>query len=206
MPRNSNDAKQYFRMQRTEQITESHCGPAVIQMLLSNVNVPVTQGEVAQAGGAEALIELNGMRVDQLAQAVRTLAPQAQFWYKDHATLDDATRLVAEYRYPVGIEWQGIFDAEGQEIEDPQPDYGHYSVITFIDKDKDVLIIVDPYKSYATQDRIFTLSEFEARWYDYNAVPDSATGQSRSVEDFHMMFTVTPREETFPEMLGMQRG
>src|SRR5258705_9741263 len=142
---------QYFHMQRTEQITDSHCGPAVIQMLLSNVGVAVTQQEVALAGGAEDLIEMHGMRVDQLAQAVKVLAPSAQFWFKALSTTDDVAELVLEHKYPVGMEWQGLFDDEGDEIDDPEPDYGHYSVITYVDHDKAQLIIVDPYKDYVSR-------------------------------------------------------
>src|SRR5512133_2564863 len=99
-----------YHHSRFTQISESHCGPAVIQMLLSNLGIEVSQEAVAEAGGATELIELNGMRVDQLARAVRVLAPDARFWYKDHSSLDDLIRLVSEYRYPVGVEWQGLFE------------------------------------------------------------------------------------------------
>jgi len=81
------------------QISEAHYGPAVIQMLLSNLGIEVPQDAVAEAGKAASLIELNGMRVDQMAQTVAELAPQVQFWYKDHARLKDLTRLVNHFRY-----------------------------------------------------------------------------------------------------------
>jgi hypothetical protein len=206
MQERSNDPITYFQMQRISQITDAHCGPAVIQMLLSNVGVSVTQEEVALAAGIQDVIEMHGTRVDQMAVAVRKLAPNAQFWYKDHSTLDEIYTLLHDHRYPVGIEWQGLFDEEGEEEEDPEPDYGHYSVITHIDREKRELVIVDPYKNYVLRDRIFTLDEFDSRWWDYNMVPNPKTGKSVLTKDDHMMFIVTPTGITFPEQIGMTAG
>jgi hypothetical protein len=191
------------------QISESHCGPAVIQMLLSNLKVAVTQQAVAEAGGASGLIDLNGMRVDQLAKAVRVLAPQAMFWYKDHARLGELVKLVTHYRFPVGVEWQGIFDDDDEDEEDEpgetgDDDYGHYSVVTYANRRKKQLIIADPYKDYFAQDRIIGFQEFEERWWDFNEVIDPETGQPRLVEDYHMLFIVTPGEATFPLDLKMR--
>src|SRR5215208_4104092 len=104
MPRKSRPSVD-FHQPRFRQISESHCGPAVIQMLLSNEGLEVTQEDVAEAGGASSLIELNGMRVDQLALAVSRLAPQVMFYYKHHASLRDLIQAVNQYRYPVGVEW-----------------------------------------------------------------------------------------------------
>ncbi len=206
MQERSNDPITYFQMQRISQITDAHCGPAVIQMLLSNLGISVTQEEVALAAGIQDVIQMHGTRVDQMAVAVKQLAPNAQFWYKDHSTLDEMFSLIMDHRYPVGIEWQGLFDDEGDEIEDPEPDYGHYSVITHIDRDKGELVIVDPYKDYVLRDRIFTLQEFEDRWWDYNMVPDTETGKSELTQDYHMMFIVTPSGLSFPEQIGMLKG
>jgi hypothetical protein len=101
------------------QISESHCGPATISMLLSNLGIEVTQEQVAEAGGASSLIELNGMRVDQLALAVRRLAPQVVFYYKDHAALAELVRVVQDHHCPAGVEWQGVFEDEEDEEEEP---------------------------------------------------------------------------------------
>jgi hypothetical protein len=204
MQEKSSDPKTYFQMKRISQITDSHCGPAVLQMLLSNVDIAVTQEDIALAAGVKDVIEMHGTRVDQLALAVKTLAPKMQFWYKDHATLNDVYTLVAQYRYPVGVEWQGVFIEEGE--DDPEPDYGHYSVITHVDREKDVLIIVDPYRDYVLQDRVFSLKEFDERWYDFNMVPNPKTGKERLQKDDHMMFVVTPQAALFPAELGMTKG
>ena len=101
-----------YHQSRFMQISESHCGPAAVQMMLSNLGIEVSQEQVAEAGGVTSLITMNGMRIDQMALAVRQLAPQAVFYYKDHATITELVRIVTDYRHPVGVEWQGVFEDE----------------------------------------------------------------------------------------------
>lgn len=203
------------------QISESHCGPAVIQILLSSLGVDVTQEEVADAGGAANLIAMNGMRVDQLARAVQRLAPQLLFYYKDHASIDELVRVVNDYRHPVGVEWQGLFEDETEQQpaetkpdsadqagmsadgESEDNDYGHYSLVVRADRRKRQLIIADPYKDYFSQARVFGFKEFDQRWYDYNEVPDPISGQPVLVEDDHLMFVVVRRNVLVPRRLGM---
>lgn len=193
------------------QISESHCGPAVIQMLLSHLSVDVRQEDIAELGGAASLIELAGMRVDQLALAVKKFAPLLDFWFKEHAALQELIALVSVHHYPVGVEWQGLFEDE-EDDEDPDDaeteddDYGHYSVVTHVYPRKRQLVIADPYKDYISQARIFTFQEFEARWYDYNEIIDPHTGRPNLIEDYHMMFIITPPGEVFPFKYGMQRA
>jgi hypothetical protein len=170
-------------------------------MLLANLGIEVTQEDVAELGGATALIDLHGMRVDQLALAVKLISPVIQFWYKDHAKLKELTALVKTYRYPVGVEWQGLF---GSEEEEDDGDYGHYSVVTHIDTKRKELIIVDPYKDFVSQDRIFSFETFTARWWDTNEVTDPETGRATLLTDYHMMFIITPQDVTFPTLLGMK--
>jgi hypothetical protein len=99
MPKKSSKPRFNFNLPQFMQISESHCGPAVIQMLLSHVGVHIHQEDVAEMGGAASLIDLNGMRVDQLALAVKKLAPHVEFWYKDHAVLQELIDLVRLHRY-----------------------------------------------------------------------------------------------------------
>ncbi len=193
-----------FRQDRFTQISESHCGPAVIQMLLNYLGIEVTQEAVAEAGGASELIELQGMRVDQLGRAVQRLAPQTRFWYKDHSTLEELVRTVKDYGYLVGIEWQGVFE-DTLEEETQDGDYGHYSVVSMVDSKNQTLVIVDPYKDFRAQDRIFTFDFFITRWWDTNELPDPLTGKGHLVEDRQMMFTITPQSVRFPQQLGMKR-
>ena len=204
MPESSNRKKVDFLNSRFTQISEAHCGPAVIQMLLSDLGVEVTQEEVAEAGGAKDLIEMNGMRVDQLAQAVKRLAPHMRFWFKSPASLEDLITVVRDYRFPSGVEWQGLFYATPEEEpETGDNDYGHYSVVTIVDPENRQLVIVDPYKDFRAQDRLFSFDFFLPRWYDYNEVIDPLTGKPKIVEDRRMMFIITPHDEEFPEELGM---
>ncbi len=191
-----------FHQHRFTQISESHCGPAVIQMLLNNLGIEVSQEAVVDAGGAIDRIKQNGMRVDQLAQAVRQLAPQTRFWYKDHAAMEELVRIVAVYDYPVGIEWQGLFEDTIEETEDG--DYGHYSVVTMVDPKSGKLVIVDPYKDFRSQDRVFPFDFFITRWWDTNDFPDPLTGLDRLVEDRQMMFVITPEDVIFPRLLDMK--
>jgi hypothetical protein len=223
MQRKSNRIEFNFHAPEFTQISESHCGPAVIQMLLAQCGVVVSQQQIAEAAGVTDLIEMNGTRVDQLAQAVGILAPQLQFWYKENSKFKSLIALVSEYQYPVGVEWQGLFEDEdddeedddeedneaGEPLEDSETgdnDYGHYSLVIYVDEETKQLIIADPYKDYISQDRIFTFKEFANRWYDYNEILDPETGEARIVEDYHMMFIVAPKEETFPEQLKMKRA
>jgi hypothetical protein len=200
----SNPRRPYdFHHDRFTQIDESHCGPAVIQMLLHDLGIEVEQQAVAEAGCARDLIEQHGMRIDQLDKAVRMLAPQTRFWYKDHTMIEELVRIVVDYNHPVGIEWQGLFE-DTLENETQDSDYGHYSVVTMADSKRRKLVIVDPYKDFRSQDRIFTFDFFMTRWWDLNDVPDPLTGQSRLVEDRQMMFIITLQEETFPRLLDMQ--
>lgn len=200
------DKKPIYRpTQRIYQISESHCGPAVIQMLLGHLNIEVTQDQVADAGGACETIEEHGMRVEQLAQAVREMRPDVQFWYKRNAKLSELATVVMTYGYPAGVEWQGLFEAsEAEESDDG--DYGHFSIVTYVDEENQQVIIADPYKDFYTQDRIFSFEFFNRRWWDTNEVIDAKTGRPKYVEDYHMMFIITPKDELFPRTLKMRKG
>jgi ABC-type bacteriocin/lantibiotic exporter with double-glycine peptidase domain len=194
------DPKRFSRLRRIQQITENHCGPAVIQMLLENIEVNVTQEEITEAAGATHTIETHGTRVDQLAKAVHHLAPGARLWYKEKATLEDLEYVLDVCKFPVGVEWQGLFD----DVDDDDEDYGHYSIISHIDKVKDELIVVDPYKDFVDQSRIVRMSVFLNRWWDFNEVKDPQTGKKEFKKDEQLFFVVTPRDVSFPAVLGMQ--
>jgi hypothetical protein len=194
------DPKRFSRLRRIEQITENHCGPAVVQMLLENIEVSATQEEITEAAGATRTIETHGTRVDQLAKAVHQLAPDARLWYKEKATEDDLEYVLDVCKFPVAVEWQGLFDDEDEDDED----YGHYSIISHIDKIKDELIVVDPYKDFVDQSRIIKMSLFLNRWWDYNEVKDPETGKKSFKKDEQLFFVVAPRTVTFPDELGMQ--
>jgi ABC-type bacteriocin/lantibiotic exporter with double-glycine peptidase domain len=201
MPNRPPDPKRFSLLRRIEQITENHCGPAVLQMLLENIGVKVTQEEITEAAGATRTIAMHGTRVDQLAKAVHILAPGAKLWYKERASLENLEYVLDECKYPLGVEWQGLFEDSVNEDDD---DYGHYSIISHIDKAKDELIVVDPYKDFVDQDRILKISLFLKRWWDYNEVKDPQTGKKIFKKDEQLFFVVTSLDVSFPDELDMQ--
>ncbi len=201
MPNQALPPKKSSRLRIIQQISENHCGPAVIQMLLENIGVSVTQEEITEAAGATKTIVEHGTRVDQLARAVNELAPDARLWYKEHATLRDLKFVIDEVKYPVGVEWQGIFDEDPEALDD---DYGHYSVVAHIEQERDELIVMDPYKDFVEQNRIIKISVFLKRWWDYNQVLDPETGKEIDKRDEDLFFVVVPRSVSFPAELGMQ--
>ena len=200
MSNHLHDPKRFSRLRRIEQITENHCGPAVTQMLLENIGVNVSQEEITEAAGATHTIETHGTRVDQLAKAVQQLAPIAKLWYKEHASLEDLEYVLEEWKFPVGVEWQGLFE----DMDGDDEDYGHYSIIAHIDQSKDELIVVDPYKEFVDQSRIVKMSLFLGRWWDFNEVKDPETEEKQFKKDEQLFFVVVPLSVAFPAELGMQ--
>jgi len=200
MPNPQPDPKRFDRLRWIEQITENHCGPAVIQMLLENIGVTITQEEITEAAGATHTISSHGTRVDQLAKAVNELAPHARLWYKEKGTPADLEYVLEVCKFPVGVEWQGLFG----DVDEEDDDYGHYSIISYIDKWKAELIVVDPYKDFVDQNRILKMSIFLNRWWDYNEIQDPETGERSFKKDEQLFFVVTPRAVSFPFELGMK--
>jgi hypothetical protein len=169
-------------------------------MLLENIGVNATQEEITEAAGATHTIETHGTRVDQLAKAVHELAPIAKLWYREKASPEDLEYVLNEAKFPVGVEWQGLFE----DMDDDDDDYGHYSIIANIDKAKDEIIVVDPYKDFVEQSRIVKMSLFLSRWWDYNEVKDPQTGEKVFKKDEQLFFVVVPLSVVFPVELGMQ--
>jgi ABC-type bacteriocin/lantibiotic exporter with double-glycine peptidase domain len=194
------DPRKFSRLRWIQQITENHCGPAVLEMLLGNIGVNVSQQEITDAAGATQTIETHGTRVDQLAKAVQQLVPIARLWYKEKSSLDDIFYVLEEAKYPVGVEWQGLFE----DMDDDDEDYGHYSIVAHIDKTRGELIVVDPYKDYVDQNRIIKIKTFQERWWDFNEVKDPATGEKTFKKDEQLFFVVVPLAVSFPAELGMQ--
>ncbi len=188
------------RMKRVAQISDAHCGPAVLRMLLSNLGINQTkQSEIVAASGVENRIWVHGVTVWELARAVNRLLPEVNLWYKDHATVDELDVLINQYRIPVGGEWQGVF----REYDDG--DSGHYGVATYLNQELERIKIADPFSAFAGRDRIFKLPFFLKRWWDTNELTDPGTGQRRYFLDEKMMFVVVPNEVTVPSLFGMIR-
>lgn len=196
-----NNSLPFPGLHRVRQITNVHCGPAVVKMMLSFVGVRVMQKEVmAAAGITEAKLRNYGMVYTEMAKAVNNLAPSCNFWYKSDSSLGELSQVINVFRYPVGVEWQGIFLPEHKDEDD-----GHYGVITRVDTVGNLISLVDPFY-YDGEDRRMGVVEFERRWWDVNMVHDMVTGRFQEVYDRRLMFVVTHAGETFPEELGMSRG
>jgi len=89
-------------------------------------------------------------------------------------------------------------------MDGDEDDYGHYSIIAHIDKMKDEIIVVDPYKDFVDQSRIVKMSLFRERWWDFNEVKDLETGTKTFKKDEQLFFVVTPLSVAFPVELGMK--
>src|SRR5258708_7197679 len=105
-----------IHLPKVAQQTDSHCGPAVVQLLMAHLNRAVTQDEIVTAAKVRSTIMRHGTRPDQLAHAVAVLAPEIQFWFKQKTGIQDLEALVHTYHWPVAINWQGLFyDTEEEE-------------------------------------------------------------------------------------------
>ncbi|HSW89348.1 MAG TPA: hypothetical protein VLH19_00575 [Patescibacteria group bacterium] len=194
------------RLKLTKQISDSHCGPAVLEMLFSHLDIHADQEQITEAAGARHRIKEHGLRIDQLAKATANLAPRAQFWYKEHAEIEDIDTLIHEYNYPIGVEWQNLFyeteEAEYEDTEGAYYDFGHYSIVKDIHLGNDEIVMIDPYHAFAGRDRYFSLQFFEHRWWDVNQI--DINGLVRYKRDTRVMFIVTPKGMYFPKMIGMK--
>ena len=188
------------------QISEYHCGPAVLQMLLAQHGVVASQERLTDLADVAKTIGEYGTRVDQLARAVAWLREGVRLWYKTHATADDLTALVCGHRCPAGVEWQGCFEDSEAEEDFSEGDYGHYSVVISVDRRRELITLRDPYPEFCRTDRVFSLSWFIGRWWDVNLKPNPKTGRLRPVEDRRMLFVITGKRARFPEQLGMTQG
>lgn len=185
-------------MKRRRQITDSHCGPAVIQMLYSNLGLDIKQRDIASAAGVKDKIFVYGTTIPEMMQAVASLTPDLTFWYKNLSTKEELDFVINKVKYPVGVGWQGIF----YEYEDE--DDGHYSVATGINIPEDIIYLADPFIIFAGRDRRIKLHAFLKRWWDVNEIVNPATKEVTHQADDQVMFVITPKDEVFPQTLGMK--
>lgn len=166
-------------------------------MLLSHCGSEINQEALVEAAEIRHELADYGMTIVEMGKAVSILAPQLQFWFKEYASIEDVETISSVHKFPVGVEWQGVF------YEDEDEDNGHYGAVTHVDKANKIIFIADPYDRFAGTDRTFHIDEFEGRWWDENEVYDEAVGGRRVVRDEKMIFIVTPKNEIFPNTLGM---
>ncbi len=196
-----------MQIRQITQISEAHCGAAVLQMLLETNGVTTSQEMIAEIAGVVDTIDEHGMRVDQIALACNRIAPHLTFWYKYYSSLEDIKYLLTQ-NIAIGVEWQGLFYnslEEEDEAGKEETDYGHYSIIVFFDEESEQLVIVDPYKDFANRNRIFNIHTFLQRWWDTNEITDRFTGKSEIIEDKRMLFFVTSDEQNLPQEMGFKK-
>ena len=189
------------------------CGPATLEIMLSQHGIPVQQKTIAQSANALKDIDTLGMRIDQLALAVRKLAPHLTVWAKRDASFEDLDVLINTYSLPVAIEWQWVWTEDqfhnrehAKEIFYDGDDPGHWSVITGIALSDKKLMIQDPSIDYFEKDREFGFEEFEKRWFDINNVDDDAPEEAKEwMNDYHVLFVIAPKSQVFPESLGLKK-
>ncbi len=199
---------QPFRIPRIAQITDAHCGPAVIQMLMSHLGLQTTQQDITKSIGITRTIRYRGTRVDQLSQAVDKISfKNIKLWYKDHAKLSDIEQIINNYHLPAVIEWQGLFGYKinpktGRKI---QYNDSHYSIVTHIDPISKQVTLIDPYRDFIKQDRDFSYNQFRKRWWDVNiyVTPD---GESVNIYDYKLFFFLAPKQAEFPKSLKLKSG
>ncbi len=200
-------------MRRVSQLDDDHCGPAVLEMLISNVGLTLTQTQLVEAAGIQKKLLTHGMFIEEMGLALSRLAPDYQFWFKRESTLRELSQLVTDAHYPVGVEWQGIFEGcyfEDEELDDDEDEEdvsndvetGHYSVVTGISTSENWITLADPYHNQGV-DRQLSILEFERRWWDINEVIDSTTGKRHEQDDYHALFLVTPKGVSLPADLDL---
>ena len=193
------------RLPRVCQISEYHCGPAVLQMLLAYHGVSANQERLTELAQVQATISVHGARVDQLARAVERLREGVCLWRKNQASVDDLVTVVRDHHCPAGVEWQGFFEEREEDEDFAVGDYGHYSVVTHVDVEQDRITLRDPYPDFCGEDRVFSLEWFVRRWWDVNLTPAPPSGTLHPVEDRHMLFVIAGEHTRFPASLGMTR-
>ncbi|HEX8924061.1 MAG TPA: GNAT family protein [Patescibacteria group bacterium] len=189
------------------QITDSHCGPAVLKALLGFNHVHIMQEDVVNAMRIKSKIIRYGMRPMQLALAVQKLAPDLEFWFKQEASAKDLEKLIHQYKVPVGINWQGLFydSIEEEKAKSRTKEHGHYSVVIDIDVENDQIMIDDPYSEYFDVPRIFSYKWFKTRWWDTDEIIDKKNKVTNFLRTERLIFVVTPSGYSFPEDMGMKK-
>jgi len=182
-------------MKRVKQITIDHCGPAVLEALYSFLGFKISQRAVVRSLRAGKKIKRVGLSVKDLARGANALGKGAySFWRKANTSISDLDAVVNKYKYPVGVEWQGVF----YEFEDE--DSGHYGVVTKVERGEGYLRIADSFHAFSGVDRKFPIKYFVKRWWDINIV------KGRRLKDIRMMFVITPKNETWPKKVGMRHS
>jgi len=207
-------------MIRSRQETGSYCGPAIVQMLVSQFDKQVDQKQIVEACGAAKTVMKLGIPLKSLVVGIKKLFPELVIWQKNNSSIEDIERLTSR-GYLVVFDWQGIF--QGDEYHDDQydgkivswwkkvmgepelkGDQGHYCIALEVNTEKGYLRFADPYGHYAGKDRFVALWELEERWWDDRLDRDEQGKVVRVLEE-KLIFLLTKAGDDFPASLGMER-
>ena len=107
-------------LKRVTQRTDSHCGPAVLEVLASFVGFEIDQDEFVDVLSIANKLPTHGMNIGEMGRSVGKLLPNLQFWYKHNSSLNDLSQMVNNFRFPAGVEWQGVFYEDEDEVKLPR--------------------------------------------------------------------------------------
>jgi hypothetical protein len=187
-------------MKRVRQIDVYSCGPAVVSALFTFLGIKVSQKRVIASLRAQNKIRSVGLNVKDLARATSAVSNgNFVFWKKQGGRISEVATIIDKYKFPVGVEWQGVF------YEDEDEDNGHYGIITEVDKSVGYLRMADSFSKFAGVDRRFRIKDFEKRWWDQNEVRVEGTSRKRTITDKKMLFVITPKNASWPGKLGMKK-
>jgi len=197
--------KSFPQMKRTRQKSIYACGPATLEMLFSFVKIKVSQTALIRSIRVTNKIKIYGIDVNDMAKASKIAGHgDSVFWRKQNASINDLNKAINKYKYPVGVEWQGIF------YENEDEDSGHYGVVTKIDSKDGYLRIADPYFNgyfnYNGVDRKLKIPEFKKKWWDTNEVKIAGRSKLRTIKDIRIMFVIAPKGDLWPKKLGMKKA
>lgn len=214
------DKSKIKELKRVKQLTGSYCGPAVFEMLVSNLGFDLNQDSLVDASNARETVAAEGISLPDLAHGLGRLYPDLKVWKKENAKVEDI-KILVEFGYFVAVDWQGIFNSDeyGDEIwnsgnklsnwwrkvkNDPEAlgEQGHYCIALEVNTKKGYLRFADPYGHYAGKDRFIAIWEFEERWWDDRIGLDEKGKKVRIVEN-NLLFVVTQKEDKRPEELGL---
>lgn len=182
-------------LRRVAQSSIDFCGPAVLSAYFSFLGIKTSQRGIVKSLRVQKKIKAFGLSIKDLARASGIIGKKNFiFWRKAKATVNDLDRIVNKYRWPVGVEWWGVF------YEHEDEDSGHYGIITRVNKKSGYLRIADSFWEFAGVDRKFKIKDFVNRWWDENEI------NGRVIKDERMIFVITPKGTSWPKGLGMKRA
>jgi hypothetical protein len=181
-------------LKRISQTSIDFCGPAVLTAYYSFLGVKTSQRRIVKSLRVQNKIKEYGLSIKDLAKASKIVGKgEFTFWRKEYSKVSDLDTIVNKYKWPVGVEWWGVF------YEHADEDSGHYGIITRVDKKAGNLRLADSFWEFAGVDRKFKIKDFVKRWWDENEI------KGRVYKDHRMMFIITPKRTSWPRKLGMKR-